>query len=113
MNINRLPLDFNSLPAVIQGMIEDSSHAAAIIDELIQEKGENKALTSLIILDDMNIRGVQISSLYKMCNQNINQLYEKITSMNKDDIEKLLKLETRISELEKLCSDVKNIPEKE
>ena len=89
MNINRLPLDFNSLPAVIQGMIEDSSHAAAIIDELIQEKGENKALTSLIILDDMNIRGVQISSLYKMCNQNINQLYEKITSMNKDDIEKL------------------------
>ncbi len=31
----------------------------------------------------------------------------------KDDIEKLLKLETRISELEKLCSDVKNIPEKD
>ena len=28
-------------------------------------------------------------------------------------IEKLLKLETRISELEKLCSDVKNIPEKD
>ena len=39
----RKPLDFNSLPIVIQEMIEDSSHAAAIIDELVEKKGETNA----------------------------------------------------------------------
>lgn len=89
MNIKREPLDFNSLPAVIQGMIEDNSQTAAIIDELIQNKGEDKTLTLLIILDDMNIRGMQINNLYKICNQNIDELCDKIIDMNEEDINEL------------------------
>ena len=89
MNTYRKPLDFHSLPAIIQGMIEENSSAAAVIDELIQNKGENNALASLIILDDMNIRGVQINNLYKICDQNINKLYEKITNITKEDIDNL------------------------
>ena len=87
MNSHREPLDFSSLPAVIQAMIEDNASTAAVIDDLIQEKGENKALASIIILDDMNIRGIQINSLYKMCNQSIHELYEKIINISKTDID--------------------------
>ena len=83
----RKPLDFNSLPLVIQEMIEDSSGAAAVIDELIEKKGENNSLALLIILDDMNIRGLQISNLYKMCDNNIDKFYEKVLTMTKEDIE--------------------------
>ena len=87
--MHRKPLDFSSLPIVIQEMIEDSSQAAAIIDELIEKKGDNNTLALLIILDDMNIRGLQITNLYKMCDKNIEKLYEKVLTMTKEDIEKI------------------------
>lgn len=83
----RKPLDFSSLPLVIQEMIEDSSGAAAVIDELIEKKGENNSLALLIILDDMNIRGLQITNLYKMCDSDIEKFYEKVLTMTKEDIE--------------------------
>ena len=85
----RKPLDFSSLPLVIQEMIEDSSGAAAIIDELIEKKGDNNALTILIILDDMNIRGIQITNLYKMCDSDIEKFYEKVLTMTENDIENI------------------------
>lgn len=83
----RKPLDFSSLPLVIQEMIEDSSGAAAVIDELIEKKGENNSLALLIILDDMNIRGLQITNLYKICDSDIEKFYEKVLTMTKEDIE--------------------------
>ena len=89
MNVNRNTLNFSSLPAVIQEMIEGSSKAAAVIDELIDKWGENNALAILIMLDDMNIRGVQIASLYKICNQDIDKFYEKALTMTEDDVEKV------------------------
>ena len=55
--IERKILDFTSLPNVIQNMIEDSAEAASVIDELIELKGETNSLATLILLDDMNIRG--------------------------------------------------------
>lgn len=85
----RKPLDFSSLPLVIQEMIEDSSLAAAVIDELIEEKGENNALAVLIILDDMNIRGLQITNLYKLCGKDIEKFYEKALTMTKEDIDNI------------------------
>ena len=85
----RKPLDFSSLPLVIQEMIEDSSGAAAIIDELIEKKGENNALTLLILLDDLNIRGLQINNLYKMCDSDIEKFYEKVLTMTKEDIDSI------------------------
>ena len=85
----RKSLDFSSLPLVIQEMIEDSSGAAAVIDELIEKKGENSALAVLIILDDMNIRGLQITNLYKMCDKNIEKFYEKALTMTREDIENI------------------------
>ena len=85
----RKPLDFNSLPIVIQEMIEDSSHAAAIIDELVEKKGETNALALLIILDDMNIRGLQIANLYKICGNDIEKFYEKVLAITKEDIENI------------------------
>lgn len=87
--MNRKPLDFSSLAAMIKEMSEDSSAAASVIDELIQTKGENITFSLLIILDDLNIRGTQIQNLYKMCGQNIEKFYEKIISIEKKDIEKL------------------------
>lgn len=87
--MNRKPLDYTSLPAIIQNMTEENANAANIIDELIQTKGENSTLMSLIILDDMNIRGIQIYNLYKICNQDINTFYEKITNISEKDIEEL------------------------
>lgn len=87
--MNRKPLDFSSLPLVIQEMIEDSSGAAAVIDELIEKKGENNALAVLIILDDMNIRGLQITNLYKICDKNIEKFYEKALTMTKEDIDNI------------------------
>lgn len=83
----RKSLNYDSLPLVIQEMIEGSSPAAAIIDELIEKKGENNALAILIILDDMNIRGVQITNLYKICEKSIDTFYEKVLTMTKEDIE--------------------------
>ena len=89
MSIYREKLDFSSLPTVIQGMTEDDSTSAAIIDELIQAKGENISVAVLIILDDMNVRGRQITSLYKMSENNIENFYNKVISITKKDIEKL------------------------
>ena len=89
MNTNRKELDFTSLPSAIQGMIEDNSNAATIIDELIETKGENNTLAILIMLDDMNIRGIQINSLYKSCGQNIDDFYDKVLSITKEDIDNL------------------------
>lgn len=87
--MNRDVLDLKSLPKVIQSMIEDSSSAASIIDELLEKKGEMNALAIMIMLDDMNIRGQQITSLYKLSNQNIEEFYEKVLTLTKEDIKKL------------------------
>ena len=85
----RKVIDFSSLPAAIRSMIELDSNAAAVIDELIAYKGENTTLVALILLDDMNIRGVQIYDLYKLANKNIEEFYDKILNITKKDIEKL------------------------
>ena len=85
----REKLNFNSLPETIQKMAEDNVGAAGVIDNLINAKGENLALGILIILDDMNIRGVQINTLYKLCNQDIEKFYDKIINITKKDIETL------------------------
>ena len=87
--IEREMLDFSSLPNIIRLMIEDNSDAATVIDKLIELKGESKALATLILLDDMNIRGIQLSILYKMCNQDIETFYETVINITKDDIELL------------------------
>ena len=84
--IERETLDFSSLPNVIRLMIEDNSDAATVIDQLIEFKGENNALATLILLDDMNIRGTQLYTLYKMCNQDIKAFYETTINITKDDI---------------------------
>ncbi len=89
MNSARKNIDFSSLARIVGDMAEDSSAAASIIDELLETKGETKALATLIILDDMNIRGVQITTLYKMLNQNIEKFYEKAISMKEEDTQKL------------------------
>lgn len=85
----RETLDFSSLPNIIRLMIEDNSDAATVIDKLIELKGESNALATLILLDDMNIRGIQLSILYKMCNQDIETFYETVINITKDDIELL------------------------
>jgi len=85
----REKLNFNSLPETIQKMAEDNVGAAGVIDNLINTKEENLALAVLIILDDMNIRGVQINSLYKQCDQDIEKFYNKIINITKEDIEAL------------------------
>ncbi len=82
-------LDFSSLPNIIRLMIEDNSDTATVIDKLIELKGESNALATLILLDDMNIRGIQLSILYKMCNQDIETFYETVINITKDDIELL------------------------
>ena len=87
--IEREMLDFSSLPNIIRLMIEDNSDAATVIDKLIELKGESNALATLILLDDMNIRGIQLSILYKMCNQDIETFYETVINITKDDIELL------------------------
>ena len=87
--IERKTLDFSSLPNIIRLMIEDNSDAATVIDKLIELKGESNALATLILLDDMNIRGIQLSILYKMCNQDIETFYETVINITKDDIELL------------------------
>lgn len=87
--IERETLDFSSLPNIIRLMIEDNSDAATVIDKLIELKGESNALATLILLDDMNIRGIQLSILYKMCNQDIETFYETVINITKDDIELL------------------------
>lgn len=87
--IERETLDFSSLPNIIRLMIEDNSDAATVIDKLIELKGESNALATLILLDNMNIRGIQLSILYKMCNQDIETFYETVINITKDDIELL------------------------
>lgn len=87
--MNRKQLNLSSFPLVIQTMIEESSSAASVIDEILDKKGENNALAIMIMLDDMNIRGQQITSLYKMAGQNIDDFYEMVLSLTKDDIDKL------------------------
>ena len=87
--MRRNPLNTMSLIEIIKDMTEDNVSAASIIDELIQNKGENNALAILIILDDMNIRGVQIYNLYKMCDQKIDKFYEKVINIKEEDIKEL------------------------
>ncbi len=90
MNIKeRKELDFSSFPNVIKMMIEENANAASIIDELIELKGESNSLATLILLDDMNIRGVQLDNLYQMCNQSIETFYKTVISITKDDINSL------------------------
>lgn len=89
MNNVRKDIDFSNLALIIDSMAEDNSAASMIIDELLEAKGEMSTLATLIILDDMNIRGVQITTLYKMTRQNIEKFYEKAISMKEDDVEKL------------------------
>ncbi|MBR3898536.1 MAG: hypothetical protein IKJ43_04595 [Bacilli bacterium] len=89
MNQCRKEIDFSSLPLIIQDMIEENVPSAAIIDEMLETKGEMSTIGALIILDDMNIRGVQISTLYKICHQNIDEFYEKIITITPEDIDKL------------------------
>lgn len=89
MNSARKDIDFSNLALIIDGMAEDSSAASMIIDELLETKGEMSTLATLIILDDMNIRGVQITTLYKIANQDIEKFYEKAISMKEKDVEKL------------------------
>lgn len=84
--MDRKQLDLSSLSLVIQTMTADSSSAASIIDELLEVKGENSALAVLIMLDDMNIRGQQITSLYKIFGQNIDEFYDRVLSMSPLDI---------------------------
>ncbi len=85
-NFKRKPLDFNSFPSIIKEMSENDSNAATVIDELIELKGENISLAILILLDDMNIRGIQLFNLYKMCHQDIEKFYNKITNIKEEDI---------------------------
>ena len=79
-------IDFSSFPNVIRSMIEDNADAANVIDELIELKGESNSLATLILLDDMNIRGVQLYTLYKDCNQNIDKFYDTVINITPDDI---------------------------
>ena len=88
----RKVLNFVSFPSIIRDMSENNSEAAAIIDELIELKGESNTLATLIMLDDMNIRGIQIYNLYKMCNKNIDEFYNKVIGITKDDIKTLNEL---------------------
>ena len=90
--LERKPLDFTSFPSIIRDMAENNSDAAAIIDELIELKGETISLSTLILLDDINIRGIQLYDLYKMCDQDIEKFYNKIINITKDDILSLNKI---------------------
>ncbi len=83
----RKQLDFTSFPSVIKDMIEDSADAATVIDKLIELKGENTSLATLILLDDMNIRGTQIYSLYKLCEEDIRGFYSAVINMTKEGID--------------------------
>lgn len=115
-HLKRLELDFSSFPSVIKDMIEENANAAAIIDELIELKGEAHSLTALILLDDMNIRGVQLYNLYKMCHSSINNLYDKILTMTEDDIDNLNKLSASLCGYKAILNgtskDRKNNPNK-
>lgn len=90
--LKRKPLDFSNFPSIINDMAAGSSDAAAVIDELIDLKGETNSLASLFLLDDMNIRGIQIYELYKICHQNIDEFFDKITNIKAQDITKLNKI---------------------
>lgn len=86
---DRKTIDFSSFPNVIRTMATDNSTAATVIDLLIETKGEAATLAALILLDDMNIRGIQLANLYKMCQNDIENLYDKIINISKEDIHKL------------------------
>ena len=90
--MNRKNLNYKSFPELSSQMAEGNTSAMAIINELIKNKGENMTLTLLLILDDINIRGIQIVTLYKMADKNIDKLYEKILTIDKTDIDKLNKI---------------------
>lgn len=113
---NREMLTFTSLPNVIRLMMEDNSDAATVIDNLIELKGESSALATLILLDDMNIRGVQLYTLYKICNKDIETFYNKVINMTKEDILLLNQASASLSEnkaiFEGTSEDRKNNPEK-
>lgn len=87
--MNRKPVDFSNIALIVGEMSEDSSKTASIIDELLETKGQIEVVAAMIILDDMNIRGVQISTLYKLCGKNIDNFYRKILGMTEEDIKAL------------------------
>ena len=82
----RKPLDFTSFPNVIKAMIENNAEAANVIDKLIELKGESSSLSTLILLDDMNIRGTQIQCLYKLCEEDIKGFYSAVINMTEEGI---------------------------
>ena len=81
--MNRKPLDYNSFSNLASQMIENNMAASLAVEDLIKNHGKDLTLTLLMILDDMNIRGVQLGNLYKLCDQDSSKLYEKILSMQK------------------------------
>ncbi|MBR2841054.1 MAG: hypothetical protein IKF01_04195 [Bacilli bacterium] len=87
--MSRKRLDLSDLSLVIQTMTENSSSAASVIDELLENMGEDSVLAIMIMLDDMNIRGQQLTALYKLFGQNINDFYERVLSICEDDINRL------------------------
>lgn len=89
INSKRKQIDYKSLPHVIQNMIEQNTDAANILDKLIETKGESITLSTLILLDDMNIRGIQLMQLYIMCDKDIDKLYNKIINITPEDIRAL------------------------
>ena len=90
--MNRKPLDYNSFSNLASQMIENNMAASLAVEDLIKNHGKDLTLTLLMILDDMNIRGVQLGNLYKLCDQDSSKLYEKILSMQKKDIDELNRL---------------------
>lgn len=90
--MNRKPLDYSSFSTLKKQMIENNLAASNAIEDLIKNKGQSMTLTLLMILDDMNIRGVQLGNLYKICNQDSEKLYEKILTIQKKDIDELNRL---------------------
>ena len=90
--MNRKPLDYNSFSNLASQMIENNMAASLAVEDLIKNHGKDLTITLLMILDDMNIRGVQLGNLYKLCDQDSSKLYEKILSMQKKDIDELNRL---------------------
>lgn len=93
----RKSLDFTSFPNVIKAMIENNAEAATVIDKLIELKGESSSLATLILLDDMNIRGTQIHCLYKLCEEDIRGFYSAVINMTEDGISILNKTSAPLS----------------
>jgi len=87
--MNRKPVDFSNIALIVGEMSEDSSKTASLIDELLETKGQTEVVAAMIILDDMNIRGVQINALYKLCNSDIDNFFRKVLGMTEEDVKAL------------------------